>query len=53
MFLVTQSQKLKDFFIKNGVEENKIIIKEPFSLKYDFKLPERQDKQIRLIYWKL
>ena len=48
--IITQSQQLKDFFIENGIEENKIIIQEPIATKYDFDLPERTDNEIRLIY---
>jgi len=48
--IITQSQQLKDFFIENGIEENKIIIQEPIAKKYDFDLPERTDNEIRLIY---
>jgi glycosyltransferase involved in cell wall biosynthesis len=48
--LWTQSDKLKQLFIENGVQENKIKITEPIAWKYDFKLPERNDNEIRLIY---
>ena len=42
MFLVTQSNKLKEFFEKNSVEKEKIIIQEPFSVKYDFVIPKEK-----------
>lgn len=48
--LWTQSDKLKQLFIENGVQENKIKITEPIAWKYDFELPERNDDEIRLIY---
>lgn len=48
--LWTQSDKLKELFIENGVRKEKIIITEPFARKYDFDLPERNDDEIRLIY---
>ena len=48
--IITQSDKLKQLYIKNNIPENKIHIVEPFAYKYDFKLPERNDNEIRLIY---
>ena len=48
--IITQSDKLKQLYIENNIPENKIHIIEPFGYKYDFKLPERNDNEIRLIY---
>lgn len=48
--IITQSEQLKDKFIDAGIIESKIEIKEPLVFKYDFKLPERKDDEIRLIY---
>ena len=48
--LVTQSEQLKNLYIKKGILEKKIEILEPISMKYDFKLPERNDNEIRMIY---
>ena len=48
--LWTQSHKLKQLFIENGVKEDKIIIKEPIAYKYDFNIPERNDNEIHFIY---
>ena len=48
--IITQSDKLKKLYIDNNIPENKIHIIEPFGYKYDFKLPERNDNEIRLIY---
>ena len=50
MSLVTQSEQLKNLYIKKGILGKKIEILEPISMKYDFKLPERKDNEIRLIY---
>ena len=46
----TQSDKLKQLYLDNGINDNKIVIKEPFAYKYNFDLPERNDNEIRLIY---
>ncbi|ALH22908.1 multiple glycosyltransferase domain containing protein [Chrysochromulina ericina virus CeV-01B] len=48
--IITQSDKLKQLYIENNIPENKIHIVEPFAYKYDFRLPERNDNEIRLIY---
>ena len=48
--IITQSEQLKEKFIHTGIIESKIEIKEPLVFKYDFKLPERKDDEIRLIY---
>lgn len=48
--LVTQSEQLKNLYIKKGILEKKIEILEPISMKYDFKLPKRNDNEIRMIY---
>lgn len=46
----TQSEKLKKLYIDNGIKESLIKIKEPYVYKYNFDIPERDDKEIRLIY---
>ena len=46
----TQSDKLKQLYLDNGINDNKIVIKEPLAYKYNFDLPERNDNEIRLIY---
>tara|TARA_Y100001970_G_C14256245_1_gene875646 strand:+ start:4349 stop:9343 length:4995 start_codon:yes stop_codon:yes gene_type:complete len=46
----TQSDKLKQLYLENGISDNKIIIKEPIAYKYNFDIPERKDNEIRLIY---
>ena len=48
--VITQSNTLKSQFVDRGITAEKISIIEPFSYKYDFKLPERNDNEIRLIY---
>lgn len=48
--LWTQSEKLKQLFVDNGINEKKIVIKEPYAYKYNFDLPKRKDNEIRLIY---
>ena len=48
--VITQSEKIKEMYIKKGIVNEKIQIVEPFSYKYDFQLPERKDNEIRLIY---
>lgn len=48
--LITQSEKLKELYIKNGIYKYRIVIIEPFAYKYNFNLPERNDNEIRLIY---
>jgi len=48
--VITQSEKIKEMYLKKGVLNEKIQIIEPFSYKYDFQLPERKDNEIRLIY---
>ena len=48
--IITQSEKLKKKYVENGIKEEKIHVIEPFSIKYDFKLPERKGDEIRLIY---
>ena len=48
--LITQSEQLKNLYIKNGIVEDKIEIVEPIAMKYNFELPERNDGEIRLIY---
>jgi glycosyltransferase involved in cell wall biosynthesis len=46
----TQSEKLKQLYIDNGIKDSLIKIKEPQVYKYNFDIPERDDKEIRLIY---
>lgn len=48
--IITQSKKIKDMYIKNGINGNKIRIIEPLIPKYNLKLPNRTDNEIRLIY---
>ncbi len=48
--ILTQSEKLKNLYIENGVDKNKFIVAEPSFYKYNFNLPERIDNDIRLIY---
>ena len=48
--IITQSDKLKQKYINEGISNDKIQIKEPIAYKYDFDLPERNDDEIRLIY---
>lgn len=48
--LFVRSEKLKELFVSNGVDENKIKLTPPIAWKYDFNLPERTDEEIRLIY---
>jgi glycosyltransferase involved in cell wall biosynthesis len=48
--IITQSEKLKKKYVESGIKEEKIHVIEPFSIKYDLKLPERKDDEIRLIY---
>jgi len=48
--VITQSEKIKEMYIKKGIVNEKIQIVEPFYYKYDFQLPERKDNEIRLIY---
>ena len=48
--IITQSEILKLKYIDEGVNKDKIQIKEPIVLKYDFDLPKRNDNEIRLIY---
>ena len=48
--VITQSNKLKELFIKNNIDKDKIIIKEPIVYDYNFDLPVRSDNQIKLIY---
>ncbi len=50
LYLITQSDKLKQLFVDNNINKDKIIIIEPFVYKYNFKIPERSDKETRLIY---
>jgi len=48
--VITQSAILKTKMIKKKIEESKIEVQEPLVFKYNFKIPPRNDKQIRLIY---
>ena len=48
--VITQSEKLKQLYIDNGINENKIYIVEPISYYYYFNLPERNNNELRLIY---
>jgi len=48
--IITQSEQLKEKFVHAGIIESKIEITEPLVFKYNFKLPERKDNEIRLIY---
>jgi len=50
LYIITQSDKLKQLYINKGVLKTKIGIVEPVAYKYNFKLPVRNDNQIRLIY---
>jgi len=45
-----QSEKLKELYVSNGIEENKIQITHPIAFKYNFEILERTDDEIRLIY---
>ena len=44
------NDQFKSLYIKNGIKESKIEINEPILCKYDFKLPKRNDNEVRLIY---
>ena len=46
----TQSNKLKEKILKRNIKNEQIEIKPPIGYKYNFKVPERKDNQIRLIY---
>ena len=48
--VVTQSEELKSKYVKSGIVDSKIEVQEPFVFKYDFNIPPRNDKEIRLIY---
>lgn len=48
--VITQSEQLKEKYVKNGVLPDKIEVVEPFSYKYEFQLQHRNDNEIRLIY---
>ena len=48
--VVTQSEELKSKYVKSGIVDSKIEVQEPFVFKYDFDIPPRNDKEIRLIY---
>ena len=48
--IITQSEKLKKKYVENGIKDEKIHVIEPFSIKYDFKLLQRKDDEIRLIF---
>ena len=48
--IITQSEKLRDEYINNGILKENIKIVEPFSPKYNFKIPKRTDNNIYLIY---
>jgi len=48
--IITQSEQLKTKYVEKGVLTDKIDVIEPLTYKYDFKLPERYDNEIRLIY---
>lgn len=48
--LWTQSEKLKELFVSNGIEDEKIKLTPPMAWKYNFDLPKRTDEEIRLIY---
>lgn len=48
--LWTQSDKLKQLYISNGIKENKIKLTPPIAWMYNFNLPKRTDNEIRLIY---
>ena len=50
LFVVTQSEKIKQKYIDKDITDDKIIVKEPHAVKYDFDLPDRTDNEIRLIY---
>lgn len=45
-----QSEKIKDLYVSNGIQEDKIQITPPMGWKYDFELEPRKDDEIRLIY---
>jgi glycosyltransferase involved in cell wall biosynthesis len=45
-----QSEKIKDLYVSNGIQEDKIQITPPMGWKYDFELESRKDDEIRLIY---
>ena len=48
--IITQSEQLKTKYVVKGVLADKIEVVEPLTYKYNFKLPERKDNEIRLIY---
>ena len=48
--VITQSEQLKATLVSSGVAESKVTILEPIAYKYSFKLPERNDNEVRLIY---
>ena len=50
LFIITQSEKIKQKYIDKSIMDDKIIVKEPQVEKYEFDLPERKDNEIRLIY---
>jgi len=50
LFIITQSEKIKQKYMDKSIMDDKIIVKEPQVEKYEFDLPERKDNEIRLIY---
>lgn len=48
--LWVQSHKIKQLYVLNDININKIIIKPALVFKYDFIIPERTDSLIKLIY---
>lgn len=46
----TQSEKLKQLYIDNNIQEDKIELMPVGIMKYEFKLPVRTDNEIRMIY---
>ena len=48
--VITQSERLKRTLVSAGVTEKRVVILKPLTYKYDFKLPERNDNEVRLIY---
>ena len=48
--LWTQTDKLKQLYISNGIIEDKIKLTPPIAWVYNFNLPKRIDNEIRLIY---
>lgn len=48
--ILLHDDKLKQIYLDNHINEDKIEITDYYLWKYDFNLPERNDNEIRLIY---